>query len=203
MGRTLGAQGEAVPALVHGLVRIGFGENGRIGFGFRIEEDKLGDRMMKILERVRVRTAAVIVAGAVVCGLIFAGRGVAAGGSEDVKVVDTVKAVFVAAAADDLGKFHAVTTKDFYAYDNGMRFDGDALIQAIQKQHAAGYVYEWNVTQPEVHVAGNMAWITYINKGMVKNPEGTHQVTWLESMVLEKKGGKWRIHFVHSTRAAG
>ncbi len=37
-------------------------------------------------------------------GLIFAGQGVAAGGSEDVKVVDTVKAVFVAAAADDLGE---------------------------------------------------------------------------------------------------
>ncbi len=72
-----------------------------------------------------------------------------------------------------LGKFHAVTTKDFYAYDNGMRFDGDALMQAIQKQHAAGYVYEWNVTQPEVHVAGNVAWITYVNKGTVKKPEGT------------------------------
>jgi ketosteroid isomerase-like protein len=63
-------------------------------------------------------------------------------------------------------------------------------------------VYEWNVTQPEVHVAGNVAWITYINKGSVKRPEGTVQVTWLESMMLEKKGGKWRIHFVHSTKAA-
>ena len=72
----------------------------------------------------------------------------------EMQVVDTVKAVFVAAGADDLGKFHEVTTTDFYAYDNGMRFDGDALMQAIQKQHAAGYVYEWNVTQPEVHVAG-------------------------------------------------
>jgi hypothetical protein len=138
------------------------------------------------------------------CGsFVFARSGGAAAEAEEVKVVDTVKAVFVAAAADDLGKFHAVTTTDFYAYDNGMRFDGDALMQAIQKQHAAGYVYEWNVTQPEVHVAGNVAWITYINKGPVKNASETQQVTWLESMVLEKKGGKWRIHFVHSTRAAG
>ncbi len=123
--------------------------------------------------------------------------------AEDAKVVDTVKEVFVAAGADDLEKFHAVTTGDFYAYDNGMRFDGDALMQAIQKQHAAGYVYEWNVTQPEVHIAGDVAWVTYINKGSVKNRAGTQQVTWLESVVLEKKGGKWRIHFVHSTRAAG
>src|ERR1700722_11345541 len=122
--------------------------------------------------------------------------------AEEMKVVETVKAGFVAAGADDLGKFHAVTTTDFYAYDNGTRFDGDALMQAIQKQHAAGYVYEWNVTQPEVHVAGDVAWITYINKGSVKNASGTQQVMWLESMVLEKKDGKWKIHFVHSTRAA-
>jgi ketosteroid isomerase-like protein len=145
-----------------------------------------------------------VIGAVVVCGsLVFAGRSMAAGDGEEAKVVDTVKAVFVAAGADDLGKFHEVTTTDFYAYDNGMRFDGDALMQAIQKQHAAGYVYEWNVTQPEVHVAGDMAWITYVNKGSVKNAAGTKEVTWLESMVLEKKGGKWRIHFVHSARAAG
>jgi ketosteroid isomerase-like protein len=157
------------------------------------------------MDRLRKRAGvgvALIVAVMLSGSLIFVAEGFAKPAGEEVRVVDTVKAVFAAAAADDLGKFHAVTTKDFYAYDNGMRFDGDALMQAIQKQHAAGYVYEWNVTQPEVHVAGNVAWITYINKGSVKKPEGTVQVTWLESMVLEKKGGKWRVHFVHSTRAA-
>ncbi|MGC1904599.1 MAG: nuclear transport factor 2 family protein [Candidatus Acidiferrum sp.] len=153
------------------------------------------------MRRPWVRVAILVaVAGLAILG--FDGGAMAAPVGEQVKVIDTVKAVFVAATADDLGKFHAVTTADFYAYDNGMRFDGDALMQAIQKQHAAGYVYEWNVTQPEVHVAGNVAWITYINNGSVKNASGTQQVTWLESMVLEKKGGKWKIHFVHSTRAA-
>ncbi|HUE42971.1 MAG TPA: nuclear transport factor 2 family protein [Candidatus Sulfotelmatobacter sp.] len=147
--------------------------------------------------------AVALAVAALICGSwIFVASRAAAAEPEEVRVVDTVKEVFVAAAGDDLGKFHAVTTADFYAYDNGMRFDGDALMQAIEKQHAAGYVYEWNVTQPEVHVAGNVAWITYINKGSVKNAEGTKQLSWLESMVLEKKGGKWKIHFVHSTRAA-
>ncbi len=101
-------------------------------------------------------------AAVMLVSLVFAGPSAAAPAGEEMRVLDTVKAVFAAASADDLGKFHAVTTKDFYAYDNGMRFDGDALMQAIQKQHAAGYVYEWNVTQPQVHVAGNVAWITYI-----------------------------------------
>jgi ketosteroid isomerase-like protein len=185
--------------------RIGFGESARLRFGFRIEEGRLGDGTMRLSRTMKVVSgSAAAIAFAVLCGsLVLARTSGAAAGSEDVKVVETVKAVFVAAGADDLGKFHAVTTKDFYAYDNGMRFDGDALMQAIQKQHAAGYAYEWNVTQPEVHVAGNVAWITYVNRGTVKKPEGTQQVTWLESMVLEKKGGRWRIRFVHSTRTAG
>src|SRR5580704_58262 len=156
---------------------------------------------MKLTRRVKVLAAVAAIAFAFVGGRLVSAQTTGAV-AEEMKVVETVKAVFVAAGADDLEKFHAVTTSDFYAYDNGMRFDGDALMQAIQKQHAAGYVYEWNVTQPEVHIAGNVAWITYVNKGTVKKPEGTQQVTWLESMVLEKKGGKWRIHFVDSARAA-
>jgi ketosteroid isomerase-like protein len=158
---------------------------------------------MKLTRRVKVLAATTVaaIAFAFVGGRLVSAQTTGAV-AEEMKVVETVKAVFVAAGADDLEKFHAVTTSDFYAYDNGMRFDGDALMQAIQKQHAAGYVYEWNVTQPEVHVAGDLAWIAYINKGSVKNAEGTKQVTWLESMVLEKKNGKWRIHFVHSSRAA-
>jgi ketosteroid isomerase-like protein len=159
--------------------------------------------MIGMTGRMKVMAGLALAVGIALCGSLALPRASGAAVDEDVKVVDTVKAVFAAAASDDLGKFHAVTTKDFYAYDNGMRFDGDALMQAIQKQHAAGYVYEWNVTQPEVHVAGSIAWITYVNKGTVKKPEGTEHVTWLESMVLEKKGGKWRVHFVHSTRAAG
>lgn len=158
--------------------------------------------MSELSRGARVAIAVMATVAVLVCGRLVAAQNTGAL-AEDAKVVETVKAVFVAAAGDDLGKFHAVTTADFYAYDNGMRFDGDALMQAIQKQHAAGYVYEWNVTQPEVHVVGDVAWITYINKGSVKNAKGTQQVTWLESMVLEKKDGKWRIRFVHSTRAAG
>jgi ketosteroid isomerase-like protein len=155
--------------------------------------------MMKLSMRIWMVVGAI--AASLVCGSFVVAQNTGAL-AEDAKVVETVKAVFVAASADDLEKFHAVTTGDFYAYDNGMRFDGDALMQAIQKQHAAGYVYEWNVTQPEVHVVGDVAWITYVNKGSVKNAKGTQQVTWLESMVLEKKDGKWRIHFVNSARAA-
>ncbi len=80
------------------------------------------------------------VAGLAILG--FDGGAMAAPVGEQIEMFEWLCPNLMRDCSNDLGKFHAVTTADFYAYDNGMRFDGDALMQAIQKQHAAGYVYE-------------------------------------------------------------
>ncbi len=116
------------------------------------------------------------------------------------QVVDTVKAIFAAAAADDLAKFHAVAGPGFYLYDAGARFDGDAIMTLIKAEHAKGRRYEWNVTEPDVHVIGDTAWIAYVNKGGVTDASGTVPQQWLESAFLERRGGVWKIVFMHSTR---
>ena len=46
---------------------------------------------------------------------------------DEVAIVKTLGQMFSARQHGDLDRFHAATTKDFYAYDNGKRFDGDAL----------------------------------------------------------------------------
>jgi hypothetical protein len=116
------------------------------------------------------------------------------------QVVDTVKAVFAAAALDDLAKFHVVVAPGFYLYDAGARFDGDAIMTLIKAQHAKGTRYEWNVTEPDVHVIGDTAWIAYVNKGAVTDESGARAQNWLESAFLERHGGVWKIVFMHSTR---
>ena len=45
-----------------------------------------------------------------------------------------------------------------------------------------------------------MAWITYVNRGSIKDASGTKAVSWLESAVLRKENDSWRIQFFHSTR---
>jgi hypothetical protein len=75
--------------------------------------------------------------------------------ADQVAVVETMRAMYAAATADDLEKMHSVTTADFYAFDGGKRFDGDALFQLVKSAHAAGTVFVWTVTEPEVHVSCN------------------------------------------------
>ena len=121
-------------------------------------------------------------------------------GTQEQQIIDTVSTIFTAASTDDVAKFDSVISADFYIFDGGVRFKGDAIMAFIKAQHAAGKRYEWNVTEPDVHIHGDTAWIAYVNKGSIGDASGTTKQNWLESAFLEKQGGDWKIVFVHSTR---
>jgi hypothetical protein len=122
--------------------------------------------------------------------------------SDQKQVVDTVSTIFTAARADDVAKFDSVIALDFYIFDVGARFNGDSVMALIRAQHSAGKRYEWNVTEPDVHINGNTAWIACVNKGGITDASGTVDQSWLESAFIEKQAGTWKIVFMHSTRAS-
>jgi hypothetical protein len=121
-------------------------------------------------------------------------------GTQEQQIIDTVSTIFTAASTDDVAKFDSVISADFYIFDGGVRFNGDSIMALIKAQHAAGKRYEWNVTEPDVHIHGDTAWIAYVNKGSIGDASGTTKQNWLESAFLEKQGGDWKIVFLHSTR---
>jgi len=116
------------------------------------------------------------------------------------RIVDTISTLFTAIGTDDVAKFNSVTASDFYIFDGGVRFNGEDLIALIKAQHAAGKRYEWNVTEPDVRISGNTAWIAYVNKGSITDTSGTTNQQWLESAFLQKQGGIWKVVLMHSTR---
>jgi hypothetical protein len=120
--------------------------------------------------------------------------------AEQTQIVNTVSTIFAAARTDDVAKFDSVIASGFYIFDGGARFDGDGIMTFIKAQHAAGKRYEWNVTEPDVHISGNTAWIAYVNKGSIDDGSHTVNQNWLESAFLQKEAGVWKIVFMHSTR---
>ena len=115
--------------------------------------------------------------------------------------VGAFEAMYAALARDDLDAFHAVATPDFHAFDNGRRYDGDALADVLRAAHASGRTHVWTVTEPEVHVDGDSAWVAYVNRGSITQGQETKAVTWLESVMLRREQGAWKVAFLHSTRA--
>ena len=121
--------------------------------------------------------------------------------SDAQQVLDTVKSIFDAAKADDFKKFNSIVLPGYYMFDGGARFEGDAILKFIRDDHAKGIKYEWAVTDPDVHVNGNSAWIAYVNHGSITDAQGkVTKLNWLESAFLEKHDGAWKIAFFHSTR---
>jgi hypothetical protein len=111
-----------------------------------------------------------------------------------------MKEMFTALRVDDQQHLQQVIAPDFYAYDGGARFTGPALAGLIKNGHENGKRWEWNIAEPDTHVACNLAWIAYTNQGSVQDAQGRVPITWLESAVLEYSSGRWRIRFLHSTR---
>jgi ketosteroid isomerase-like protein len=120
--------------------------------------------------------------------------------AEQTKVVEAINTLFAALREENAAKFDSVVSPDFYSFDGGARFNGDRILALIKSLHAAGKQYEWNVTEPDVHINGDAAWIAYVNKGSITDSSGTKSQRWLESAFLQKQGGAWKIVFVHSTR---
>lgn len=120
--------------------------------------------------------------------------------TDEARIQGAVVSMYDAFTRDDRTKFDSVAAPDFYSFDGGKRYTGTELMALIASLHAAGNVYVWQVTEPEVHIDGNMAWITWVNRGSIRNASGTRDVSWLESAILRKGGDGWRIRFFHSTR---
>ena len=140
---------------------------------------------------------------ALFCALTHSGIGAEQPGPASVdqaQVVDAIRSMFAALAAEDIPKLRAIIAPDFYAFEAGGRITGDALIDLMKKAHAGGKVYAWTVNEPEVHIDAEMAWVTYVNRGSIKDAAETKNVSWLESAILRKEEGNWRIQFFHSTR---
>jgi SnoaL-like domain len=122
--------------------------------------------------------------------------------TEATAVADTMRAMYVAAATDDLAKFRSLIAPGFYAFDNGKRYDGDALMQMVISAHAKGMKIVWNVTEPDAHIHDDYAWIAYTNVGSIQMSAAAEStpVKWLESACLERHNSSWKIVFFQSSR---
>ena len=121
---------------------------------------------------------------------------------DEAQILAVLRAIFVTAHEADEAGFADLITPGYYMYDGGKRFDGTALMGLIKAAYAEGRRFEWNVTEPDVHVTGDTAWVAWVNRGAITDATGTKPLTWLESACLSRVGGAWKIAFLHSTRAA-
>jgi hypothetical protein len=121
---------------------------------------------------------------------------------EQGKVVATIEAMFRALVANDKKSFDSLTKPGFYLFDAGSKFDGASILTLVGQLKAAGKTFSWNVTEPDVHIDGNSAWIAYVDRGSMIEASGTTDMVWLESVFLERDASTWKLVFMQSTPVA-
>lgn len=111
-----------------------------------------------------------------------------------------VRAMYAALRVDDSAAVDRLFTPDFYAFDGGERFTGPGLFAMVKDLHGAGKTVVWEVLEPTTHLACDVAWLTWENRGSIADASRTREITWIESAVLRWSDGGWRMAFFHSTR---
>ena len=114
----------------------------------------------------------------------------------------TVHAFFDALRKEDKVAFERMTTTTFYSFDVGKRFPGTELVDLVQDAHARGVQLNWSIGPLDTKVRCDVAWSAWENVGSAGIPPDVRPVRWLESAVLVRQNGSWKIDFFHSQRAA-
>ena len=100
-----------------------------------------------------------------------------------------------ALALGDSLKLRDITTNNFALVDEGRVFDYDSTIASIQGTLQTGKMTR---TPGDFHtqVRSNVAWSRYVVTGVFRSANGDIGLNLLETAVLEKIDGKWKVAMV-------
>jgi len=118
------------------------------------------------------------------------------------EIKQTIDAFFDALRKEDIVAFQRLTTTSFYSFDGGKRYAGTELLDLVRDAHSRGVQLNWSIGPLDTELRCDVAWSAWENVGSAGIPPGVRPVRWLESAVLVRESGSWKIDFFHSHRAA-
>lgn len=100
----------------------------------------------------------------------------------------------------DPDKLRAYAAADFILLEDGHLWNMDTLVTKISGRKNSGIKRVNKFQFIKTEQSGNIAWVSYHNTADFSLNEKQQTVNWLESAVLKKEGGRWKIKLLHSTR---
>ena len=119
--------------------------------------------------------------------------------AEDHPAFQPVKELFAAMSNHDGKAMQETATEDFQLLEHGEDWTMQKLVDAVQPK---GEPYERKnfFKQIRARQQGDVAWVSYWNKAEIRRESGLRTVVWLESAVMVREDGRWKIQLLHSTR---
>ncbi|MGA0555663.1 nuclear transport factor 2 family protein [Larkinella sp. VNQ87] len=118
---------------------------------------------------------------------------------EEEKVKKVIVDAFQAIADIDLPNLRSYCQPDFILLEDGQVWTIDTLENRLRPNLGSGMKRVNTIDFIKVTVRGPVAWVSYHNTADITRNNKQRQVRWLESAVLEKMKGEWKLALLHST----
>jgi ketosteroid isomerase-like protein len=123
-------------------------------------------------------------------------------GDDAAEVQQAIKDNYAAYSGFDKQKYRATTTKDFILLENGELIDREGDV-ADMPEAGIGFRRKDHFNFHSVKVEGDFAYAVYeLNSEIYDDVKGTRSREWLESAILRRADGRWKMALLHSTRVA-
>lgn len=115
-------------------------------------------------------------------------------------VQSVIRGVFEAISAMDMESVQSYCKPDIKILESGKIWNLDSLALRVNGAKAAANLKRVNnIDFLDTRINGNVAWTYYNNEAIFTSGDKTFSIKWLESAVLVREKGEWKISFLHST----
>ena len=119
--------------------------------------------------------------------------------TEKAEVQQVITRFFDALSVANIPLMKAEVSDDFILLENGEIWTIDTLANKISRPKPEGYLRQNSFDFLMTKIDKNRANVYYKNKAEISSKTRTATIKWLESAILRKEKGRWRMEFMHST----
>jgi ketosteroid isomerase-like protein len=119
--------------------------------------------------------------------------------SEKAEVQQVITRFFDALSVTNIPQMKAEVSDDFMLLENGEIWTIDTLANKISRPKPEGYLRQNSFDFLSTKIDRNRAYVYYKNKAEISSKTRNATIKWLESAILRKEEGRWRMEFMHST----
>ncbi len=119
--------------------------------------------------------------------------------SEKAEVQQVITRFFDALSVTNIPQMKAEVSDDFMLLENGEIWTIDTLANKISRPKPEGYLRQNSFDFLSTKIDKNRAYVYYKNKAEISSKTRNTTIKWLESAILRKEKGRWRMEFMHST----
>lgn len=119
--------------------------------------------------------------------------------SEKAEVQQVITRFFDALSVTNIPQMKAEVSDDFMLLENGEIWTIDTLANKISRPKPEGYLRQNSFDFLSTKIDRNRAYVYYKNKAEISSKTRNATIKWLESAILRKEKGRWRLEFMHST----